>query len=619
MKLATIIYTAWLCLAAYTSPVQLDLLNRRVSLSYHNATIVEVLQGIQEEYDIRFSYLNNEIPDSIEVSINLQNQPLYLALDKLLEETQISYQVVSGQVILKNNPQKARKQVRLPQTQEKTTAPSPKAAPKLPSESSRTKDIEKDTIQAESEKTATASINKATPPITLPEENNIEETPSSTPLSIEEEKVEKLPDTQNKRHTIPTNKKEDTNVLGEKLKKVGVGLRNLFQKIPGEDEDDYERKSFHLGLIYPLSTNGASAGKYVNELSLHLLVGYAAGLDGVEFSGFGNIENDFMNGAQFGGFFNVVKNDVDGAQFAGFLNVNGGNMKGAQLSGFLNTAASEVEGVQSSGFMNMATGKTKGAQLAGFMNVITDDANAFQGAGFANFVSGDLEGGQGSGFINYSHDVNVQLAGFMNIASGDVNGLQASVFMNFARNLKGLQLGVFNVADSVDGLPIGFLSIVRKNGYRKLEIWSSESMHANAGFKIGVEKFYNIFAITSQFAADDFRWGFGYGAGTQFSLASRDFLNIELLSFQIQEGEDQIFEETQLNLLNTFKIGYTHQFSEHFGIAVAPTFNVMVSQRENFSDGSIGSDLALWTTFDRTYNNKTNVKMWPGFHVGLRF
>ncbi|MEK6482242.1 hypothetical protein WJR50_32180 [Catalinimonas sp. 4WD22] len=620
MKLATIIHMAWLCLAIY--PMHQDnILNQKVSLSYRDAAITEILQDIQQEYEIRFSYLNNEIPD-VKVTVNLENQPLYLALDEIFEETMISYQVVSGQVILKKNLEKVKKESR-PEEKQKTKVSAQesihaKATPPAPSGDRYAAEDEKsDSLAETADKTASVSISKQPQMISsVPSEEaelSIEES-----HKIPENSLENSDNAQNNRPTIPTNKKEEKTNLGKSFEKIGIGLKKLFQKMPGEDEDDYERKSFQFGLIYPLSTNGTQAGKYVNEFSLNLLVGYAAGLDGVEFSGFGNIENDFVKGAQFAGFFNVVKNNVDGAQFAGFTNVNGGNMKGGQFAGFINMAAGEVEGIQGAGFMNMTTGYTKGAQLAGFMNVVTDDAQALQAAGFGNFASGDMSGGQLSGFINYSHDVNVQLAGFMNVASGDVQGFQGSGFINLARNVKGAQLGVFNVADSVDGVPIGFLSIVRKNGYRRLEFWGSETLHANVGFKIGVEKFYNIFAFGSQFAAENFRWGFGYGVGTQVNLSSQDYINIDLMSFQVEEDGERIFENSELNLLNTLRIGYNHQFSEHFGIFVAPTFNVMVSQRRNSTDGSIGTDLAPWTVFDRTYSG-TNVQMWPGFHVGLRF
>jgi len=353
-----------------------------------------------------------------------------------------------------------------------------------------------------------------------------------------------------------------------------------------------------------------------------MLVGYAAGLDGVEASGFGNIENDFVNGAQFAGFFNLVKNEVTGVQAAGFVNLNGGTLDGGQFAGFLNMNLDSLQGVQGAGFLNVSTGYTRGVQAAGFANIATRNADedALQASGFTNIALGHLRGGQFTGFGNYAHDVDgVQIAGFTNIATGDVRGFQGSGFINVARNVKGVQLSVLNVADSIDGIPIGFLSIVRKNGYRALEVWGGETMHANAALKIGVRKFYNIFSFGSQFADTDFRYGLGYGVGHITALSSTVDLSIDLLAQQIYEEDNRMFSDNQeLNLLNTFRLGFAKQFSQHFGIFVAPTFNMLVSELPN-NDGSIGSNLAPYTLFDETINNRTNVQMWAGFYVGLQF
>ena len=623
MKLAKLMSIAWIFLAMHT-PQQDAILNQKISLDYKQAAIETILHDIQRQYGIRFSYINNELPEDVRVDITMDEKPLHLALDEMLKETSLGYQVVSGQVILKRGLQKAKDNETKPATVNNKPAVNKNlpVAVKGPDESAKENKPATAPGTAEQEaQLATASIGGE--PILvqpLPQQ----ELPTISPAQHEEvlPKAQPKPATRNERPYIPTKPTERKNQIKDKIQdgaeQVEVELRNLFSKLPGEDEDDYETKPFHLGIIYPLSTNGTEAGNYVNEVSLHLLMGYAAGLDGAELSGFGNIENDFVNGLQAAGFFNLVKNEVEGAQLAGFTNLNGGNLKGVQFSGFLNTAVGDVDGVQGSGFLNIATGYTEGAQLSSFMNIAAGDAKVLQASGFANITAGDMKGAQLTGFLNYSGDVNVQTSGFANISTGDVNGLQASGFINVAKNVKGVQLGVLNLADSVSGVPIGFLSIVRKNGFRQLEISGGETLQANAAFKIGVEKFYNIFAFGSQFASQDFRWGLGYGAGTQLGLSDSDFLNLEFISYQIREGDDQ-WAVNDLNMLNTFRVAYAHQFSKYFSLFVAPTLNVMVSNRQQSSDGSIGSKIAPWTIFDKTYDNRTNVQMWPGFNAGIRF
>lgn len=296
-----------------------------------------------------------------------------------------------------------------------------------------------------------------------------------------------------------------------------------------------------------------------------------------------------MQGAQFAGFFNLVKQRVDGVQAAGFVNINGGNVEGAQLAGFINVGAGEVRGVQGAGFVNVATGDVNGAQLAGFTNYASQ-VEGIQATGFANVVSGDVRGGQIAGFVNYAHHV------------------------------KGVQIGILNIADSIDGVPIGLVSLVRKNGYRRLELWYSEALQANIAFKMGVPRFYNMLVFGTQFADTDFRWGFGYGIGTVLPIVPAFSMNVDLFAVQIHEDNHRLFDNYPLNLLNTLRLSFNLHVAKRIALFAAPTFNVMVSQQRQPDTGTIGTRIApSWTIYDQTFNNQTNVKMWPGFHVGLRF
>ncbi len=256
----------------------------------------------------------------------------------------------------------------------------------------------------------------------------------------------------------------------------------------GESETHYIRRPFQISFVSPLGTNGLEGKNVVNNLSFNMIGGYAAGLHGLEFGGVYNIERAYVKGMQFAGIANIVGEEVDGIQFAGFTNISSGTVDGAQFSGFA----------------NINRGYTKGVQFAGFANIIADRADALQFAGFCNVVKGDVKG--------------VQVAGFTNITGGDVDGLQISGFFNRARNLKGMQIGVINVCESVeDGVAIGLLSFV-KNGLRQVEISGNEALNTVVAYKTGTEQFYNILAIGAQYMGDTFRWGVGYGVGTQFNM-----------------------------------------------------------------------------------------------------
>ncbi|OJJ18560.1 hypothetical protein BKI52_23400 [marine bacterium AO1-C] len=381
----------------------------------------------------------------------------------------------------------------------------------------------------------------------------------------------------------------------------------------------YTIKELHVGFVYPLSSNGTGAYNFSNRLSIHALLGGAAALDGTEFSGFGNIERDYVKGAQFAGFFNTVGNSVNGFQAAGFFN-NAGSVKGVQLAGFLNMSGvvkskeyrfnPKNEAVQAAGFGNLNFTDNLRFQAAGFFN-IGSQIDGFQGAGFFN-VTRKVTGFQGSGFMGIAQQVKgAQISGFMNLAE-KAEGLQMAGFLNVANEVKGYQIGFINIADSIsNGIPIGFLSIVR-NGYRRWEAWTSESLYANVGYKIGVKEFYNIFAVGGQFLPQNTRWGLGYGIGTIRDLNANRQLSIEAMAYHINENK---FWDERFRLFSQVKflIGSKKRNSWHFG----PTLNLLTSQ-DVPERGIFASEMPPYQLINSTTNGR-NTKFWIGFQAGIRF
>lgn len=92
------------------------------------------------------------------------------------------------------------------------------------------------------------------------------------------------------------------------------------------------------------------------------------------------------------------------------------------------------------------------------------------------------------------------------------------------------------MADSVSGASIGLLSFV-KNGYRRLEVWGAEALYGNVGFKMGTRKFYNILATGVQPLSDYYRWAVGYGIGTEQPLSRGLVLNLDAVSYHVNENE----------------------------------------------------------------------------------
>src|SRR5690606_38643585 len=123
----------------------------------------------------------------------------------------------------------------------------------------------------------------------------------------------------------------------------------------------------HVGIIYPLSTNGRTAPADTNNLSLHLIAG--------------------------------ISQQENACLIAGVSGVVKGNAYGTMASGISNHVGGHTSGVLVAGLLNQVTQKAHGTQLAGFIN-----------------ITGQSEGFQAAGLINKSGDAHTQVAGLINIA-----------------------------------------------------------------------------------------------------------------------------------------------------------------------------------------------------------
>jgi hypothetical protein len=237
--------------------------------------------------------------------------------------------------------------------------------------------------------------------------------------------------------------------------------------------DNLRRSSFHFSfLIPPLSTNGTYFFSTVNDISLNLFIGASAGTNGFEAGSFININKFYMKGLQMAGFMNIA-----GIKKAGSSQLS----EGVQLAGFANINNNQSNLLSFAGFMNIFTSGFKGAAFAGFANIAVHSELSTQAAGFMNITS--------------KGTTNLEIAGFLNVTE-NVAGAQIAGFANIAKNVKGTQIaGFLNICDSIEGVPIGFINIVKKNGYRKAEFSINENSFIQFSFKLGVKKFYTIFLI----------------------------------------------------------------------------------------------------------------------------
>lgn len=412
------------------------------------------------------------------------------------------------------------------------------------------------------------------------------------------------------------------------------------------DSAQYLTSPFQITFLTPpFSSNGLDNANYVNDFSLNLFIGVSGGVSGLELGGFINVDRFFVEGIQaagFGnsvggyldgiqgaGFYNVVGGDARYLQGAGFINVTGGNQFGLQGAGFANVVGNDLTGLQGAGFANVVGGSMYGLQGAGFINVTGNTTSGLQAAGFLNLAADFEKGVQASGFGNIAGagEVNLQASGFFNVAD-KVEGAQASGFFNRAGYVKGLQAaGFINVVDSIDGIPVAPFSIVRYNGYHKFEISTSETQYVRTAFRLGVEKFYTIYSFGKAYGPAS-RYMYGAGAGTQWSLGERSFVNIEVMSEQEffigDERSPRFWHHSRLNLANQLGVTFGMSLVDNVEWFVGPTINLSIARIEDSEDRYIPweSLAPSWNLTDVTYTNdgnEINYATWIGFRGGIRF
>jgi hypothetical protein len=597
-----------LCLCG-TLYAQSPVLETKVSLQYRDMEIGKILKDLNRRYKLNFSYSNNIVPEKKKVSISIKNVMLKDALNDLFKETDIAFQVVGEQIVLKKGIKKT-SFVQQKYRAVNIVTPVPVLYDPTVSHDdlvvSNKEDFIIDTMPDELEMDVPLLTEDNYQPSRkdLRRKYRIERQLLKVRFALLKDSLRRkggntMSKLEMKYNYVEQKMKQEYYKLmyspGSKNKKdtsVTIPTDSLQKRdsVSSEKKNDYLYMPFQFTFISPIGTNGQNCGRTVNVFSLNMLGGYAAGLQGVELGGIANVEKDYVRGLQMAGVANVVK----------------GKTQGFQLSGYANVCGDSVKALQGAGFCNVVNSSFYGLQTAGFCNVVKGSATGLQGAGFCNIVRDSLHG--------------FQVAGFANINKGDVKGIQASGFLNTARKVNGMQIGIINISDTIQGLPIGLLSIVRKGGYRRLDVYGSEALYANVAFKIGVQHFYNIFQVGAQLTGDRIRVAVGYGFGSEVNMGKKFVGNLETVTMHVWEQDMTTFK---LNTLNKLSPSLGVRLGKKTTIYAGPSLNVMVSQYQDPDKTSLGSGLAPYTVYDHTFNssssNAVNLKIWFGFNAGIRF
>jgi len=196
-----------------------------------------------------------------------------------------------------------------------------------------------------------------------------------------------------------------------------------------------------------------------------------------------------------------------------------------------------------------------------------------------------------------------------------LRGVQISPYFNYAgTHEKGLQLSLFNYADSSGAVPIGLFSYVRRNGYRRFEISSDELNYANLTFKTGVRGFYNIVTLGGSFGMTDKPlYTFGYGVGSSVYFGRGWAGNLDVTANKIMEATNRF--DSSNGMFYRLSLGLEKKLSRQLALFAAGTWTALTAE-----PGYIKADLSrLYQPLPATtLRDGLDLTNWLGFQAGIR-
>jgi len=390
-----------------------------------------------------------------------------------------------------------------------------------------------------------------------------------------------------------------------------------------------EYKPVQFALFTPFSTGGNKGIETRCHFSVNILIGVTGQIKGFEIGGMFNVNKYGSIGVQIAGIANLaMQNNVhfksNNVQFSGLANYTECG-KSVQFSGGFNIG--DVTWFQVGGLCNIVS-RRGGAQIAGIFNYgdvplqVSGIANlsaraGVQIAGIANVAANVVF--QNAAIINYAHfRAACQIAGLVNVARKK-SECQIAGLVNVTKKGR-FQMGLINVRDTVDGVSLGLINIVKHGGMLEAGIEAGEFVHTALTFRSGVPRLYSTLFLGYNYV-DNF-WAFGSGPGTSFKLKGNLGLNLELTYAVLFDKNSGLFDVIAFwrNSLLQFKPVFNYRIAKHFKIYTGPTFNMLVQVNDGggwFVNPPIEVKIP-YPMYNRTFRNST-LNMWIGVVGGVKF
>ncbi|ASU36254.1 STN and carboxypeptidase regulatory-like domain-containing protein [Mucilaginibacter xinganensis] len=551
----------------YSQPV----LNRNITMNVNGERLGRVLRMMEEKGKFSFSYNSNLIPKDSLVNIHVANQTVKDALSKLLSN-RFEYREAENFVILRYAPS----QLVLVTDKFYSEDQYCTISGYISNEHSGQK-LDKASVYCRRSLESVITDGGGYFEIKVKNENQ------PVTLTVSKENYKDTSITFLSDIKVYDDKDENNNfryLTGDvsKLENSGVGrlLISSKQKIQTLNLGGLITQApFQASLLPGLSTHGSLSGQVINTISLNLIGGYNAGVDGAEI-----------------GMFNLDKSDVKSFQLAVLFNTVGGSVRGIQIGGAFNQVLTNVSAFQLAAGFNSVHGDVSGVQLAiGF-----NESNKLNGVQVAalNSASGNISGIQ---------------TGVMNIANKKFSGIQLGALFNYAQNLRGMQFGLINTSDSSSGVSLGLINLV-KNGYHKVVVNTTETTDANLLYKTGTPWLYNIFLAGANLKSNNKQFAYGLGYGNEVSIFKFLAFNTELTARYLYQGNARY-----ANILYRLDAGLNIKLSKSFSIIVSPSLNFYYTDQKK----PVGGYSYVLTEPNHHPTNNPYYTRWTGWTIGVSF
>lgn len=221
-----------------------------------------------------------------------------------------------------------------------------------------------------------------------------------------------------------------------------------------------ELSGLNIGLL------GVGSGGDINGISFGIFgVGSGENINGITVSGFGAGAGGNVTGITIGGFGVGAGGNSTGLLIGLFGAGAGENMKGIHIAGFGLGAGGSITGLSIGGFGIGAGKNIEGVNLSligiGAGEMIKGLNIAGIGVG-SESIEGITFGGLGVG-ANNIRGITLSLGRIKVVEGGELTGFSASAYNRIEGTQHGVTIGIVNYAENLRGLQIGLLNLAPRN------------------------------------------------------------------------------------------------------------------------------------------------------------